>query len=83
MMKNIVNICLISFIVIHMVNGDVGRQNRRVKRLGNPNSRNISNKFKKGENFVFFIIPNVILKFYFFFFVAQVLLVFFLYGKRV
>lgn len=49
MMKNIVNICLISFIVIQMVDGDIGRQNRRVKRLGN--SRNTSNKFKKGENF--------------------------------
>lgn len=49
MMKNIINICLIALVVIHVVCGDVGRSNRRVKRL--PSPRNASNKIKKGEQF--------------------------------
>lgn len=52
MMKNIFNICLITLVVIHVVCGDIGRSNRRVKRL--PSPRNASNKIKKGEK-IFFV----------------------------
>lgn len=52
MLKYAVNICLISFFVIHLVNaGETAKQNRRVKRLG-AGTRNTSQKFKKGEHFV-------------------------------
>lgn len=52
MLKYVVNICLISLFVIHLVNaGDTAKQNRRVKRLG-VGGRNATQKFKKGENFV-------------------------------
>lgn len=44
MLKHAVNICLISFFVIHLAStGDaINNKNRRVKRLG-------AQKFKKGE----------------------------------
>lgn len=48
MLRQIVNICLITIFVIHLVNGDAVKQNRRTKRLGT-GGRNTSNKFKKGE----------------------------------
>lgn len=52
MLKYAVNICLISFFVLHLANagGDAinGSKNRRVKRLG-VGSRNATQKFKKGE----------------------------------
>lgn len=51
MLKYVVNICLISFVVIHLANaGDArnGNRNRRVKRLG-AGSQNATQKFKKGE----------------------------------
>lgn len=50
MLKYVLNICLISFFVIHLINADVVRQNRRVKRLGT-GGRNATHKFKKGEIF--------------------------------
>lgn len=50
MLKYAVNICLISFFVIHLINAETLKQNRRVKRLG-AGGRNSTNKFKKGELF--------------------------------
>lgn len=50
MLKYVVNICLVSFFVIHLATaGDaINNKNRRVKRLGVGGS-NGSQKFKKGE----------------------------------
>lgn len=62
MLKYALNICLISFFVIHLVNaGDAAKQNRRVKRLG-ANSRNGSQKFKKGEKFLVIIFKSFCFK---------------------
>lgn len=50
MLRNALNICLISFFVIHLVDaGETVNRNRRIKRLG-VGGRNGTQKFKKGEN---------------------------------
>lgn len=48
MLRYVLNICLITIFVVHLVNADVVKQNRRTKRLGT-GGRNATNKFKKGE----------------------------------
>lgn len=65
MLKYAVNLCLISFFVIHLASaGDAINKNRRVKRLG-VGGRNATQKFKKGEKNLRSYLNYRILFFYF------------------